>query len=96
MLYLVHDRLMKFVVPPGPGPWGGPFGKQWDDGVFRGIHELHLEPGDFQIHSLQIVYATREGKQVWSQKHGGTRGYRNCLVKKNNFFVFRSLIKVVN
>ncbi|KAB1220610.1 Agglutinin [Morella rubra] len=80
-LYWGAVELMNSVVPSGPGPWGGPFGKQWDDGVFKGIHELHLESEDLQIHSLQIVYETTEVKQVWSQKHGGTQGYRTILLR---------------
>ena len=65
---------MKAVVPRGPGPWGGHGGKEWDDGVFLGIRELHLHVGDSVIHAIRVLYESRDGKPVWSHKHGGAGG----------------------
>ncbi|KAB1208308.1 Agglutinin [Morella rubra] len=75
------DKSMIMVVPREPGPWGGLGGKQWDDGVFTEIHELHLEYGDSAIHSLQIMYETKEGKRDWSHRHGGPGGDRTYKMK---------------
>ncbi|KAB1220624.1 Agglutinin [Morella rubra] len=77
------DKSMIMVVPREPGPRGGLGGKQWDDGVFTEIHELHLEYGDSAIHSLQIMYETKEGKRDWSHRHGGPGGDRTYKENKN-------------
>ncbi|KAF3949947.1 hypothetical protein CMV_024242 [Castanea mollissima] len=70
----LDDNTMNVVVPRGVGPWGGNGGKQWDDGVFSSIHELHLHVGDSAVHAIQLFYESSEGKIVRSQKHGGTGG----------------------
>ncbi|KAB1220609.1 Agglutinin [Morella rubra] len=79
------DKSMIMVVPREPGPWGGLGGKQWDDGVFPEIHELHLEYGDSAIHSLQIMYETKEGKRDWSHRHGGPGGTE--LIRSSGLYV---------
>lgn len=74
---------MNAVVPRGVGPWGGNGGKQWDDGVFSSIHELHLHVGDSAVHAIQLFYESSEGKIVRSQKHGGTGGDKIYKVKND-------------
>ncbi|XP_047324380.1 jacalin-related lectin 3 isoform X2 [Impatiens glandulifera] len=69
------DELKKKVVVvqepaiDGTGPWGGDGGRQWDDGVFTGIKQIHLTRKE-SICSIQIEY-DRNGQSVWSVKHGG-------------------------
>ena len=80
---------MKAVVPRGPGPWGGHGGKEWDDGVFSGIRELHLHVGDSVIHAIRVLYESRDGKPVWSHKHGGAGGDKINTVIFFFFFLIR-------
>uniref|UniRef100_A0A7N2M424 Jacalin-type lectin domain-containing protein n=2 Tax=Quercus lobata TaxID=97700 RepID=A0A7N2M424_QUELO len=75
------ENKMKAVVPRGPGPWGGHGGKEWDDGVFSGIRELHLHVGDSVIHAIRVLYESRDGKPVWSHKHGGAGGDKINTIK---------------
>ncbi|KAM3758470.1 hypothetical protein ACB098_01G046300 [Castanea mollissima] len=64
--------------------------KQWDDGVFSAIRELHLHVGDSVIHAIHVLYESRDGKLVWSQKHGGSGGdkiHRIKLDESRDFLV---------
>ena len=75
---------MKMVlpVPRGPRPWGGHGGMEWDDGVFLAIRELRLHVGDSVIHAICVLYASKDGKLVWSLKHGGNGGDQIKKVNK--------------
>ncbi|XP_058217227.1 agglutinin-like [Rhododendron vialii] len=53
-----------------PGPWGGPGGNQWDDGVFAAVQKVHLYIGYGWIHAIQVEYLKRDGKNIWSPMHG--------------------------
>ncbi|KAF7141557.1 hypothetical protein RHSIM_Rhsim06G0033000 [Rhododendron simsii] len=53
-----------------PGPWGGPGGNQWDDGVFAAVQKVHLYIGHGWIHAIQVEYMKRDGKNIWSPMHG--------------------------
>ncbi|KAF3947432.1 hypothetical protein CMV_026430 [Castanea mollissima] len=54
---------------------------EWDDGVFPAIRELHLHVGDSVIHAIRVLYESRDGKPVWSQKHGGAGGDKINTIK---------------
>lgn len=66
-------------APYGPGPWGGEFGRPWDDGVFSGIRQIILTRTE-AICSVQIEY-DRNGQSVWSVKHGGNGGLTTHRIK---------------
>ena len=66
---------MKVAVPRGPGLWGGP-------GVFPAIRELHLHFGDSVIHAIRVLYESKDGKPIWSPKHGGDGGDQIKTVNK--------------
>lgn len=66
-------------APYGPGPWGGEFGRPWDDGVFSGIRQIILTRTE-AICSIQIEY-DRNGQSVWSVKHGGNGGLTTHRIK---------------
>ncbi|KAF3962766.1 hypothetical protein CMV_012761 [Castanea mollissima] len=91
--FTMHQKLdnkMNVVVPRGLGPWGGHGGKQWDDGVFSTIRELHLHVGDSVIHAIHVLYESKDGKLVWSQKHGRSGGdkiHRIKLDESRDFLV---------
>ncbi|KAG5543198.1 hypothetical protein RHGRI_016072 [Rhododendron griersonianum] len=57
-----------------PGPWGGPGGNQWDDGVFAAVQKVHLYIGHGWIHAIQVEYMKRDGKNIWSPMHGTPSG----------------------
>lgn len=61
------------------GPWGGSYGSQWDDGLYSGVRQIVLTYGA-GIDSIQIEY-DKQGSAVWSEKHGGTGGYKTEKVK---------------
>lgn len=65
---------MKVVAPCDAEPWGGVGGKQWDNGVFSSIKEVHVHVGDGVIHAFQFQYNKLDGKPFWSQRHGGPGG----------------------
>ncbi|XP_059636411.1 jacalin-related lectin 3 isoform X2 [Cornus florida] len=69
---LLGHKVVKEPAQGGPGPWGGEGGRQWDDGVFMGIKQIHLTRSN-AICSIQIEY-DRSGQSVWSAKHGGDSG----------------------
>ena len=73
---------MALPVPQGPGPWGGHGGMEWDDGIFLAIRELHLYVGDSVIHAIHVLYESKDGKPVWSLKHGGNGGDQIKKVNK--------------
>lgn len=62
--------VMNAVVSPGPGPWGGHGGKQWDDGVFSAIKQVHVYVGDGAVKALQFLYEKKDGCFVWSKRYG--------------------------
>ncbi|KAF8022779.1 hypothetical protein BT93_F0327 [Corymbia citriodora subsp. variegata] len=70
---------VKEPAPCGPGPWGGEFGRPWDDGVFSGIRQIILTRNE-AICSIQIEY-DRNGQSVWSVKHGGNGGLTPHRIK---------------
>ena len=73
---------MVLPVPRGPGPWGGHGGMEWDDGVFPAIRELQLHVGDSVIHAIRVLYESKDGKPIWSPKHGGDGGDQIKTVNK--------------
>jgi len=54
------------------GPYGGPGGGKWNDGVYSSIRELTIYSGD-DIYSIQVVYDD-QGNEVLGKKHGGDGG----------------------
>ncbi|KAI3432051.1 uncharacterized protein J3R85_007720 [Psidium guajava] len=71
--------VVKEPAPCGPGPWGGEFGRLWDDGVFSGIRQIILTRNE-AICSIQVEY-DRNGQAVWSVKHGGNGGITTHRIK---------------
>ncbi|XP_030446659.2 jacalin-related lectin 3 [Syzygium oleosum] len=71
--------IIKEPAPCGPGPWGGEYGRPWDDGVFSGIRQIILTRTE-AICSIQIEY-DRNGQSVWSVKHGGNGGLTTHRIK---------------
>ncbi|KAL8153919.1 hypothetical protein V2J09_011679 [Rumex salicifolius] len=66
------------------GPWGGQHGCQWDDGViYSGIKQIVLTYGA-GIDSIQIEY-DKQGSSVWSEKHGGSGGYKTEKSNVNKY-----------
>ena len=55
---------------------------EWDDGVFLAIRELRLHVGDSVIHAIHVLYESKDGKPVWSLKHGGNGGDQIKKVNK--------------
>lgn len=76
-----------------PGPWGGPGGNQWDDGVFAAVQKVHLYIGHGWIHAIQVECMKRDGKNIWSPMHGTPRGE---LVSASTLFFFDCLNAVMN
>ncbi|KAM7272996.1 hypothetical protein ACFE04_027660 [Oxalis oulophora] len=60
------------------GPWGGQDGSRWDDGVYSSVRQVVITHGT-GVDSIQIEYDMK-GASFWSQKHGGTNGYRTDKV----------------
>lgn len=58
--------------PISIGPWGGPTGSPWNDGVYSTVRQLVVAHGS-GIDSIQIEY-DQKGTSVWSEKHGGSGG----------------------
>lgn len=67
--------------PVAVGPWGGQSGSNWDDGVYTTVKQIIITHGAC-IDSIQIEY-DKQGSSVWSDKHGGTGGYKTDKVKLN-------------
>ncbi|KAL9445950.1 hypothetical protein AB3S75_013766 [Citrus x aurantiifolia] len=63
------------------GPWGGQNGARWDDGVFSGVRQVVISYGA-GIDSILIEY-DKKGSSVWSDKHGGSGGFKTNKVKFN-------------
>ncbi|KAH7557732.1 hypothetical protein JRO89_XS11G0210000 [Xanthoceras sorbifolium] len=62
------------------GPWGGNKAKSWDDVVFlllrsKSMCMLYI------VHAIQVLYQSRDGKSVWSKRHGGGGGGSMCRIK---------------
>lgn len=66
------------------GPWGGPDGFKWDDGVYSTIRQIVISHGA-AIDSIQIEY-DKKGNSIWSGKHGGNGGNRVDKVHSVSFF----------
>ncbi|KAL5721247.1 hypothetical protein ACHQM5_013832 [Ranunculus cassubicifolius] len=62
------------VRATGVGPWGGIGGMPFDDGVSEGIKQILVHRGEDVIYSIVIEYV-RNGKSVWSRRHGGSGGH---------------------
>lgn len=60
------------------GPWGSQNGVRWDDGVFNSVRQVVIFYGA-QVDSIQFEY-DKMGTSVWSDKHGGTGGFRTNKV----------------
>ncbi|XP_052201300.1 jacalin-related lectin 3 isoform X2 [Diospyros lotus] len=60
------------------GPWGGPDGFYWDDGVHSGIRQLVIAHGA-GVDSIRIEYIDK-GISVWSERHGGSGGHKTDKV----------------
>ncbi|KAF9614607.1 hypothetical protein IFM89_019584 [Coptis chinensis] len=54
------------------GPWGGPGGGGWDDGVFSTIKQIQVVRGIRMILSIQTEYCAKNGDSIWSERHGYT------------------------
>ena len=63
-------------MPRDVGPWGASGGKLWDDGVFSGVKQVRLHLGDISnvIYAIQLQYVKKDGKSIWSPKHGDSHG----------------------
>lgn len=56
------------------GPWGGPAGLLFDDGVYTGVREIHLTRSGGVV-SIRVCYDLN-GQAVWGIKNGGSGGIR--------------------
>ncbi|XP_043709001.1 jacalin-related lectin 3-like, partial [Telopea speciosissima] len=61
------------------GPWGGQEGARWDDGVYNSVRQMVITHGA-AIDSIQIEY-DEKGCSIWSDRHGGTGGWRTDKIK---------------
>ncbi|KAL3634253.1 hypothetical protein CASFOL_021307 [Castilleja foliolosa] len=52
------------------GPWGGPGGTPFDDGVYDGIRQINVSR-NVAIVSIRVCY-DKNGEHVWGSKNGGT------------------------
>ncbi|XP_023537333.1 jacalin-related lectin 3-like isoform X5 [Cucurbita pepo subsp. pepo] len=67
------------IKPVSAGPFGGPGGNKWDDGVFSSIRQLVISHGA-GIDSIKIQYDVK-GTPIWSDRHGGNGGTKTDTVK---------------
>ncbi|XP_057533694.1 jacalin-related lectin 3 isoform X2 [Amaranthus tricolor] len=65
--------------PISVGPWGGQSGSNWDDGVYTTVRRMLITHGA-GIDSIHIEY-DKQGSSVWSEKRGGSGGYKTDEVK---------------
>lgn len=65
--------------PVSVGPWGGQSGATWDDGVHTTVRRILITHGA-GIDSVQFEY-DENGSSMWSNKHGGSGGYKTDEVK---------------
>ncbi|XP_021851042.1 jacalin-related lectin 3 isoform X1 [Spinacia oleracea] len=65
--------------PVTVGPWGGQTGSSWDDGVYTTVRRILITHGA-GIDSIHIEY-DKQGSSSWSDKHGGSGGYKTDEVK---------------
>lgn len=65
--------------PVSVGPWGGQSGSNWDDGVYTTVRRILITHGA-GVDSIQFEY-DKQGSSSWSNKHGGTGGYKTDEVK---------------
>lgn len=61
------------------GPWGGQSGYLWDDGVYSTVRQIVIATGA-GIDSIQFEY-DKNGRSIWSDKHGGTGGIKTDKIK---------------
>ena len=73
-----YAAMVKEPAAAGPGPWGGPGGRAWDDGVYAGVNQVYVTRGAL-IGSIQIQY-DRGDRSEWSARHG-TSGHITHRVK---------------
>ncbi|KAJ9559946.1 hypothetical protein OSB04_005106 [Centaurea solstitialis] len=59
----------RMVTPKEIGPFGASAGKQWDDGVFSAVKQIHYLK---VFRAVQFVYVKRDSKFCLSPMHGGT------------------------
>ncbi|KAG6607646.1 Jacalin-related lectin 3, partial [Cucurbita argyrosperma subsp. sororia] len=58
---------------------GSRSGRYWNDGaVFCNVKALKIFHGEC-IHAIQINYEDKDGKSIWSEKHGGNVGLPSDL-----------------
>ncbi|XP_022144242.1 jacalin-related lectin 3-like isoform X2 [Momordica charantia] len=72
------DDSRKIKPVPG-GPFGGPGGNNWNDGVFSTVRQLVICHGA-GIDSIKIQYDVK-GSSIWSDRHGGNGGTKTDTVK---------------
>ncbi|KAL2892756.1 Jacalin-related lectin 3 [Bienertia sinuspersici] len=65
--------------PIAVGPWGGRSGANWDDGIHTTVRRILITHGA-GIDSVLFEY-DKQGSSVWSNKHGGSGGYKTDEVK---------------
>ncbi|KAG8371630.1 hypothetical protein BUALT_Bualt13G0108300 [Buddleja alternifolia] len=76
---MVHMGCAKHQNTIGVGPWGGPGGDNFDDGIYDGVREITLTSGDC-IDSIQVVYE-KNCKPVEAPKHGAGGGQKTHKIK---------------
>ncbi|XP_021911591.1 jacalin-related lectin 3 [Carica papaya] len=79
MITTVDVEDMRKQHPVSSGPCGGGGGSRWDDGIYSGIRQIVITHGAC-IDSIQIEYE-KDGRSVWSKKHGGNGGNNTDTVK---------------
>lgn len=76
------------IKPILAGPFGGPGGNNWDDGVYSTIRQLVICHGA-GIDSIKIQYDVK-GSSIWSDRHGGNGGTKTDTVAP--YFVGSSIV----
>lgn len=69
----VPSNTIKGVVTYGP--WGGPGGMIFDDGVYDGIKEINISR-NVGIASIRACYEYK-GEVIWGNKNGGSGGFKS-------------------
>ncbi|EEF52638.1 conserved hypothetical protein [Ricinus communis] len=72
----------KYIVV---GPWGGPGGSAWNDGVHLAVRKLMIAYGSYRcIDSIHIVYEDdAKGSQLRSKMIAYVSGCNWCVFKAN-------------
>ncbi|KAG9148066.1 hypothetical protein Leryth_003643 [Lithospermum erythrorhizon] len=70
--------------PRNPGPFGGSYGRDWDDGVFSGITKVVVNVNDevnvIQSVEFEYVSAKHEGGYILSPEHGGSHPVKQIII----------------